>query len=375
VTKDSSSTKGTGKGLYILGALGALIGVALITVGVMLPKVVSNEKAVPLDLAATTITLNDPAAVIGPNYQGLDGKKDVTAPVNRQFKINLEEPATDEEASARVGVTTARTDVKDDLKSLLDAQVWSFTVDRRSGEAKGGAKVSDTPATPATEGEIAGYWAKFPQGTEQRSYDYFDMTLRRALPAEFTGTRTVTTADGHDHELYVFRQEIPATSVAKEYAGIRNTITVEGGDGKPQRAQLFHEGWRELTVEPKSGLLVGVEEDIKDTYRDDSGKEVQNLLKFHGKTPQRVTSSMLDQAMEVSGQRHTDKWGLALIVAGVIVAAASVVLVLWIRAKRRARQWSERKAQKSAQKSAEKAAEKRTEEKAEERAAGAADEA
>ena len=82
---------------------------------------------------------------------------------------------------------------------------------------------------------------------------------------------------------------------------------------------------------------------------------------------------MLDQAMEVSGQRHTDKWGLALIVAGVIVAAASVVLVLWIRAKRRARQWSERKAQKSAQKSAEKAAEKRTEEQAEERAAGAAD--
>lgn len=342
--REVTNKKGSGKGLYILGALGALIGVALITVGVMLPKVVSNDKAVPLDLAATTLTLNDPAAVIGPNYQGLDGKEDVTAPVNRQFKITLEEPATDEEASARVGVTTARTDVEDDLESLLDAQVWSFTVDRRTGEAKGNAKVSDTPATPATDGEIAGYWAKFPQGTEQRSYDYFDMTLRRALPAEFTGTRNVTTADGREHELYVFRQEIPATSVAKEYAGVRNTITVEGEDGKPQRAQLFHEGWRELAVEPKSGLLVSVEENVKDTYRDDSGKDVQNLLQFHGKTPQRVTQSMLDQAMEVSGQRHTDKWGVALIVAGVIVAAASVVLVLWRRAKRRAERRAESRA-------------------------------
>ncbi|WP_296212618.1 DUF3068 domain-containing protein [uncultured Corynebacterium sp.] len=343
-----TNRKSSGKGPYILGALGALIGVALITVGVMLPKVVSNEKAVPLDLAATTITLHDPAAEIGPNYRGPDGKKELTAPVNRQFKITLEEPATEEEASARVGVTTARTDVEDDLESLLEAQVWSFTVDRRSGEAKGGAKVSDTPATPATDGEIAGYWAKFPQGTEQRSYDYFDMTLRRALPAEFTGTRNVTTADGHEHELYVFRQEIPATSVAKEYAGIRNTITVEGEDGKPQRAQLYHEGWRELTVEPASGLLVSVEEKVKDTYRDSSGKDVQNLLKFHGKTPQSVTQSMLDQAMEVSGQRNTDKWGVALIVAGVIVAAASVVLVLWLRVKRRAGLKAEREGDREA---------------------------
>ena len=99
-----TNKKGSGKGLYILGALGALIGVALITVGVMLPKVVSNDKAVPLDLAATTLTLNDPAAVIGPNYQGLDGKEDVTAPVNRQFKITLEEPATDEEALSLIHI-------------------------------------------------------------------------------------------------------------------------------------------------------------------------------------------------------------------------------------------------------------------------------
>ena len=125
---------------------------------------------------------------------------------------------------------------------------------------------------------------------------------------------------------------------------MRNTITVEGEDGKPQRALLFHEGWRELAVEPKSGLLVSVEENVKDTYRDDSGKDVQNLLQFRGKTPQRVTQSMLDQAMEVSGQRHTDKWGVALIVAGVIVAAASVVLVLWRRAKRRAERRAERRA-------------------------------
>ncbi|MGJ4115981.1 DUF3068 domain-containing protein [Corynebacterium macclintockiae] len=348
MTNEDSSTKApaksSNKGLYLLGALGALIGCALITVGVMLPKVVANDKALPLDLAATTITLKDPAAVIGPNYQGPKRKEDVTAPVNRQFKITLEEPATEDEASARVGVSTARTDVKDDLESLLDAQVWSFTVDRRTGEAKGDAKVSDTPATPATDGEIAGYWAKFPQGTEKRTYDYFDMTLRRALPAEFTGTRNVTTAEGREHELYVFRQEIPATSVAKEYAGIRNTITVEDENGKPQRAQLFHEGWRELTVEPKSGLLVSVEEDVKDTYRDSSGKDVENLLKFHGKTPQSVTQSMLNQAMEVSGQRHTDKWGVALIVAGVIVAAASVVLVVWKTAKRRAERRAQRKA-------------------------------
>ena len=57
--------------------------------------------------------------------------------------------------------------------------------------------------------------------------------------------------------------------------------------------------------------------------------------------------------MEVSGQRHTDKWGVALIVAGVIVAAASVVLVLWRRAKRRAERRNERRAEKQPESPAE----------------------
>lgn len=320
--------------LKSFGLFTFLIGCALIAAGLLVPKLVPNDKPIPLDLNARTLALTDPAATIGPAYQGLDAKTNITAPVIRQFNLTLEGPASEDSASARVGVTTSRSDVSDDLQSLLEAQIWSFKIDRISGEARGNAKVSDTPATPPADRPIQGVWAKFPQKTEQKSYDYFDVTLRRALPAQFTGTREVTTSQGEKVQLYVFRQDIKSQSVAESYPGLRNTVTVDV-NGTPTQGFLHHSGWRELTVEPESGLLVGVEENIEDVYLDRSGKQIQDLLKFHGKTNQGTQEAMLEQALSTSGHRNTFTWGLALVVAGVIVAAASLVVVLWGARRRR----------------------------------------
>ncbi len=311
--------------LRVPALLALIVGVALIVVGILLPKMVSSDRPVPLELESSTFMLVDPNATVGANYQGLDETESVQAPVARQFKISLDQPADENEASARVGVTTYRQDVKDDLEALLDAQVFSYRVDRFTGEAVGGAgKVADTPVVPSNAVPMEGYWAKFPTSTEKRTYDYFDVTLRDALPAHFDREETRTTNDGHDVPVYVFRQEIEPSSVKEQYEGIRNEITdPESGE----KAQLFHGGWREITVEPKSGLIVGVEEDVKDVYQID-GKEVDTLLQFHGRTDGHENQRMLEQARTIGHQRDIPKWRVALIVAGAIVAAVSLFVVL-----------------------------------------------
>lgn len=318
----------------ITAVFALLAAVALFTVGVILPKVVSEDKPIPLDLTATTITLTDPAATVGQGYQiGADNPQALLAPVNRQFNIALNQPATETTASARVGVTTARGDLGDDLESLLSAEVWTFTVNRLTGETEGTAKVSDTPATPPVEMPIDGLWAKFPQHTEQHSYDYFDATLRKSIPAEFQGTINQSDSHGNDVELYVFRQEIEPTNVAELYAGVRNRTNVDK-EGKQVEGFLHHGGWRELQVEPRSGLIISVEEEISDVYVSAEGEELEELLRFHGKTQQSTQDAMMKQAMDTFEERGINKVGVALMVVGAIVAAVSLLVALWPRRRR-----------------------------------------
>lgn len=294
----------------------------LIAVGILLPRLFPEETPVPLGLQHTTLSLRDPKATVGTGYLALGEDKKITAPVVRQFNIELGEPASENEATARVGVSNSRENVKDDLESLLDAQVYSYRLNRVTGQAVGDAKVSDTPATPPSKTSMPGYWAKFPIDTQQQTYDYFDWTLRQALPAHFKGTETRQTTDGKDMQVYLFHQDIEPTKVSDRVASFRSSIHKDA-----KRAELHHGGWREIAVEPQSGLIVGVEEHIKDDYRA-KGKPVDVLLEFNGRTTESTEAGMLDQAESLGGKRSTEAWGTGLIIAGAVILVVSLVVAL-----------------------------------------------
>lgn len=294
----------------------------LIAVGILLPRLFPEETPVPLGLQHTTLSLRDPKATVGTGYLALGEDKKITAPVVRQFNIELGEPASENEATARVGVSNSRENVKDDLESLLDAQVYSYRLNRVTGQAVGDAKVSDTPATPPSKTSMPGYWAKFPIDTQQQTYDYFDWTLRQAFPAHFKGTETHQTTDGKDMQVYLFHQDIEPTKVSDRVASFRSSIHKDA-----KRAELHHGGWREIAVEPQSGLIVGVEEHIKDDYRA-KGKPVDVLLEFNGRTTESTEAGMLDQAESLGGKRSTEAWGTGLIIAGAVILVVSLVVAL-----------------------------------------------
>lgn len=302
------------------------LGCLLLVLGLALPVLLPPERPVPLELSETQLTLQDDEARVGTSYLG-DGDEPVTAPVTKTYAVTLGEPADDEAAAATVGVTS----VRDDLEggdSLLDAEVWSYRIDRMTGASLGDAKVADTPGTPAVASEVAGQWLAFPRNTEQEEYPVFDNLLRREVPAQFVQTEDV---DGS--EVYVFRQEFDAEPVRQANPGYyRSTSTTPDGAS----SSLYRNGYKEYRVEPGSGMIVSVTEDIHDVYvpdapaQDGEGEAAapELLSSFNGATPDAERDDLLRQAADLGQDRPTRGWGIVLTVTGAIVALGSAVVAL-----------------------------------------------
>jgi hypothetical protein len=305
------------------------LGCILLAVGIALPLLVPPERPVPLELSESQLTLRDDEARIGPSYLAGEGQDEgespqpVTAPVTKTYAVSLGEPADDESAAATVGVTSLRDDIEGD-GGLLDAEVWSYRIDRMTGRSLGDAKVADTPATPAAPTEVDGQWLAFPRNTAQEEYPVFDNLLRREVPAQF-----VQTEDVNGTEVYVFRQDFDAEPVRQANPGYyRSTSTT--GEGAP--SSLYRNGSKEFRVEPESGMIVSVTEDIQDVYVPDGdgadGEAPELLSSFNGATPDAERDDLLVQAADLGHDRPTRGWGIVLTVTGAIVALGSAVVAL-----------------------------------------------
>ncbi|HIW90589.1 MAG TPA: DUF3068 domain-containing protein [Candidatus Corynebacterium avicola] len=345
----------------VVAVLALGLGCILFAVGLALPAMVPPDRAVPLSLEQRQLTMQDDEAEVGPSYlvngaggedgsNGADGADDAegdqpqteTVPVTKTYAVSLGEPADEDSASATVGVTSVRDDLADagtdgtagtdsadgadaetqNPESLLDAEVWSYRLDRHSGASLGEGKVADVPGSPAAATEVSGQWLSFPRDTEQQRYQVFDNLLRRTMPATFVQTEDV---DGD--EVYVFRQEFDNEPVAESNPGYFRNAPAAVGDADAQDAQLVRSGTREFRVEPTSGMIVSVTEDLRDAYVS-GGEETELLTAFAGSTPDDVRGELLDQAVELGRDRPTRQWGLALTVTGAIVALGCAVVAL-----------------------------------------------
>jgi hypothetical protein len=348
------------------------VGCILLAAGLLLPRMVDPERPLPVSLSGTQLTVTDPEATLGDAYreaqpsaapvpepapapEGAPGEDDgnpeapdnpegdgdapadapappepLRAPVTKTWALTLGEPVDDDGVAATVGETSVRNDLvqsgdggdtpTDDQRALLDASVWSMRLDRSSGVATGDVKASDQLGSPASEAQAPGQWVAFPRDTDRRTYPFFDSLLRRDLPADFDRTEEV---DGH--EVYVFRQTLDAEPVLQAnpyYYRLSSPLP----DGR--KATLTRSGSREITVEPSSGLIVGLREDLHDYYAGPDGAETSLLQDFHGATPDDAVTGLLKTAVDQGKDRPSRTWGVALTVVGAIVALGSAVFGL-----------------------------------------------
>lgn len=291
----------------IFSALAVGLGVMLLVWGLLAPHFLHFDGRMPLDLGNTTFTLTDPKAKTLIQQQD----KVVTVPVSRQYHAQFMDPVDTNSVTARIGVTTMRESNQTDLDRLIEASVWSYRLDRFTGLALTEATMSDQPASSSRQVPIDSLWVKFPVGAEQVTYQVFDVTLRKAVPAAFQEELTI---DGR--KVYRYRQNIEPTNVAMSYAGPFNTKQLEG----EEPGYLFHSGTRDYFVDQKSGLVVDIHEHIDDFYGTKTGEKRQQVLLFDGSMSEGDRSAMLSQAADIND-------GSSLIVINRVAAGLGALLI------------------------------------------------
>lgn len=282
--------------------------------GVAAPTFLSAAPALPLNLEHTTWTITDESAQTRLPQDG----RQLTVPVTYQEHVTLQDPSDKDSVTLRVGTSWLRGSQQAEADRLIDAQVWTFPMDRLTGEAEADASLTHTIGMPTADVPVQGLWMKFPANAEKTTYDYFDPTLRGAAPAVFEEELEM---DGRT--VYRYHQQIEPTNVATRYAGTFTTITVgaKGGAGvrndadaaeNPTKAFLFHSASRDLFVDQQTGMIVDMDVSVRDFYGDKEGKELENALTFDGSISDEDTAAFLAQTEQF---HHTAllraiRWGL-----------------------------------------------------------------
>jgi DUF3068 family protein len=141
---------------------------------------------------------------------------------------------------------------------LMDASLRELCLDRHSGEAvapcdsqylsvEEGKRITTDPDTV----QQPGLSFKFPFGTEKRSYQIYDINLRQAVEAKFSGEENVKGVD-----TYKFVAETKSTKVAQQ--DVPGSLI--GEDEPSVTAQRYYQDRRTMWVEPKTGVMIAVED-------------------------------------------------------------------------------------------------------------------
>lgn len=290
------------------------VGIALLVAGLVAPRFLHEDSRLPLDLENTTWTLTDDDART--RLMTDPGGRVLEVPVSRQLHMEIQNPAGEETATLRVGETLMRDSMQEELDRLISAEVWTFGVDRSTGEFTTPATLTDQLASPVSEVPVDGVWLKFPSGAEQTTYEVFDPHLRETRPAEF-----VEELDMNGRTVHRYRQEIAPVNVAELYASPFNTTTF--GDG--ETGSLFHSVTRDILVDRVSGLVVEIREDVDAFYGTADGERREQVLLFEGRMPQEQIDAHLAEAAEIRDPAFVD--GVRRVVIGVGAVLALLGLV------------------------------------------------
>ncbi|MDO4909088.1 MAG: DUF3068 domain-containing protein [Corynebacterium sp.] len=268
----------------IVSAICLGFGLLFLVLGILIPRYVTNDGRLPLNIANTTMRI-------------VDSEHAVT----RQVHVEFLEPADRNSVTVRAGLATYK-DNGESLDDLYTAEVWSYRLDRFSGLSLGPATISSELASPTAQDSITGLWLKFPTNAQQTMYQYFDYTLRQPRQAIFDREEV---RDGRT--IYFYHQHIEPTNVALLYDGTLNTSIIDDED-----TYLFHTAEREIAVDQKTGLIIGVREQVHDYYGDSNGQEKQDVLTFDGETPTDLQETFLAQAKAIPTNDilHRICWGL-----------------------------------------------------------------
>ena len=314
----------------ILSILLLGLGTALLAAGILLPKVLNVDPKMPLDLPPVSYTLRAEDGISTRiNEEGK--REEVHSPLQRQLHGVLIEPADADKVSLRVGVTEMRElppEVMgtDPLTELIEANIWTVTIDRLTGEALAPATLVDRMAGVPRSVAFEGNWVKLPADTEEKEYLIFDDLLHDSLPAKFVGEEE----RGGNRVLH-FRQDIEKTNLAQKYRSYVSQLTQDDKSGF-----LQYQGTRDLWVEPKSGSVIDMAEDIHLWWETRDGEPIMDYLRFNGKMDEGLSNQLLFGAIQNFQRPALEPWSIGLIASGSILVFIAIVGIVRPSTRRKA---------------------------------------
>jgi hypothetical protein len=314
----------------ILSILLLGLGTALLAAGILLPKVLNADPKMPLDLPPVTYTLRAEDGVSTKiNEEGK--REEVHSPLRRQLHGVLIEPADDKKVSLRIGVTEMRELPPEvvgtnPLTELIDANIWTVTIDRLTGEALAPANLVDRMAGVPRSVKFEGNWVKFPADTEAKDYPIFDDIMHDSVPATYVGEE-----DRGGNRILHFRQNIAKTNLAEKYRSYVSQLSQDDKSGF-----LQYEGTRDLWVEPKSGSVIDMAEDIHLWWETREGEPIMDYLRFNGKMDEADSNQLLGGALTNFQPPTLRPWSIGLIASGSILVFIAIVGVVRPSTRRKA---------------------------------------
>lgn len=215
--------------------------------------------------------------------------------------------------------------VKDDASKLtVTAGLRRICLDRHSGEAVvpcEGQYYEDELDKRVTAGrgdlQQPGLNFKFPFGTEQRTYKWYDTEVKAAVDAKFEGVEQIKGL-----EVYRFALSVPPTKISER----KVPGSLIGREGEPTVAvDLYYEASRTLWVEPTTGAIISGRQDGKQELRTPDQQAGEGTYVFNG-TLQLTDETVSKNAAE-AGKNLSKLFAITTLPTILWISGAVLILV------------------------------------------------
>ncbi len=310
------------------------LGVFAVALGLLLRFYAYPQLAkIPLDNESTSIAQGSGiTALVIRTVNGAPSpeiRRNMTLTSTTYVTGDLTQPEVKEDGDVAVYVEATKT-TDDATGIVVDASVRSLCIDRHTNEAVApceGQYIEQEQGQKLTADRNSvqqpGLSFKFPFETEQKDYQFYDLSVRKPVTARFDGEETV---QGLATNRYVMT--VPPTKVGdKEVPG-----SLVGKDDQPSvDTELYYQVKRTVWVEPVTGIVVvgqqeGKQELLAEGQEPGEGTTVfDGTLRFSDETINDNVTKAEDNKSKLS---LLTSWPTAMWVAGGLLLLVGLVMLI-----------------------------------------------
>jgi hypothetical protein len=196
---------------------------------------------------------------------------------------------------------------------LVNAYTDRVAWDRKTAEAVNccGEAVDGEPV------KHVGLSYKFPFNTEKTTYQFFDVTARKAFPMKYQASEEL-----QGLTVYRFEQVVPPQQIGE--SDVPGSLV--GSDEATVTAPRWYDNVRTVWVEPLSGVIVKGAEQQHQVFRDEAGADAVTLIEVTLTFDERTQRQQADLAKDARSQAGlVGTWiPLALLVLGLVLIGLAV---------------------------------------------------